>query len=70
MNIGEDVVELTDDDFDEVVMNSQDAWFVKFYAPWCGHCKKLAPIWNEVATELKGEVKFANVDATTNTKLA
>lgn len=51
-------------------MKSNESWFIKFYAPWCGHCKKLAPIWNEVAGELKGEVKFGNVDATVNTKLA
>ena len=40
------------------------AWFVKFYAPWCGHCKGLAPIWKEVAEELKTELTVAEVDCT------
>jgi thioredoxin-like negative regulator of GroEL len=35
---------------------------VKFYAPWCGHCKKLEPIWEEVADELKGVINVARVD--------
>ncbi|XP_008543798.1 protein disulfide-isomerase A6 homolog [Microplitis demolitor] len=62
-----DVVELTDDNFDKLVMNSEDLWLVEFYAPWCGHCKNLAPIWASAATELKGKVKLGALDATVNT---
>ena len=37
--------------------------FVKFFAPWCGHCKKLAPIWQNLANNLKGnsQVSIAKV---------
>lgn len=59
-----DVVELTDDNFDKLVMNSEDMWLVEFYAPWCGHCKNLAPFWAAAATELKGKVKLGALDAT------
>ena len=37
---------------------------LKFYAPWCGHCKTLAPIYEEVATKLKGRVNVAKIDVT------
>lgn len=36
--------------------------FVKFYAPWCGHCKKLAPIWKQLAHDMRGKLDIAEVD--------
>lgn len=62
-----DVVELTDSNFDKLVLNSDDIWLVEFFAPWCGHCKNLAPHWAKAATELKGKVKLGALDATVHT---
>jgi len=65
-----DVIVLTESNFEEL-MNSEDLWLVEFYAPWCGHCKRLEPEWNQAATELKNEgVKVAKVDATQEQSLA
>lgn len=66
----EDVIELTDDNFDKLVLNSEDLWLVEFFAPWCGHCKNLAPEWASAATELKGKVKLGALDATVHTRKA
>lgn len=65
-----DVVVLTGANFDDLVLGSKDIWYVEFYAPWCGHCQKLEPEWNEAATKLKGQVKLGKVDATVETSLA
>ncbi|MCL4121977.1 UNVERIFIED_CONTAM: hypothetical protein GTU68_058655 [Idotea baltica] len=64
---GNDVVELTDSNFDKTVLQSDDLWLVEFFAPWCGHCKNLAPHWEKAATELKGKVKLGALDATAHT---
>ncbi|KAF1773915.1 Thioredoxin, conserved site [Phytophthora cactorum] len=60
------VITLTDDTFDEMVLNSGDVWLVEFYAPWCGHCKALAPEWEQAASDLKGSVKVAALESTAN----
>ena len=65
-----DVVELTDSNFNELVLESNDLWLVEFFAPWCGHCKNLAPEWARAASELKGKVKLGALDATVHTVMA
>ncbi|KAL6536845.1 Protein disulfide-isomerase 2-3 [Orobanche hederae] len=55
-------VELNSRNFDELVLKSKEFWMVEFFAPWCGHCKKLAPEWKKAANSLKGQVKLGHVD--------
>lgn len=68
-----DVIVLDADSFEHDTQAATGAttgdWFVEFYAPWCGHCKKLAPVWDEVAAELKGTANVAKVDVPANRKL-
>eukprot|EP01116_Phalansterium_solitarium_P009011 TRINITY_DN22_c0_g2_i1.p1 TRINITY_DN22_c0_g2~~TRINITY_DN22_c0_g2_i1.p1 ORF type:complete len:312 (-),score=109.31 TRINITY_DN22_c0_g2_i1:521-1360(-) len=58
-----DVVVLTDSSFDSSINNGQP-WLIKFYAPWCGHCKNLAPTWDKLAAEAAGKFNVAKVDCT------
>ncbi|XP_041652276.1 protein disulfide-isomerase A3 [Cheilinus undulatus] len=63
-----DVIEYTDDDFDSRI-GDHSLILVEFFAPWCGHCKKLAPEYEAAATRLKGVVPLAKVDCTANSNV-
>merc|ERR1712241_1464622 len=53
--------------FEELVTNSEKDVLVEFYAPWCGHCKKLTPIYDELGEAMKDEnVEIVKMDATAN----
>uniref|UniRef100_A0A7N6A4T0 Protein disulfide-isomerase A3 n=1 Tax=Anabas testudineus TaxID=64144 RepID=A0A7N6A4T0_ANATE len=61
------VLELGHADFDYLAAE-HETMLVKFYAPWCGHCKKLAPEFEKAATRLKGTVQLAKVDCTAHSE--
>jgi protein disulfide-isomerase A1 len=55
--------------FHDYINDPNTSVFIKFYAPWCGHCKKLAPIWDELAAKLKDahpDIVIGKMDSTQN----
>eukprot|EP00933_Yihiella_yeosuensis_P033170 TRINITY_DN26888_c0_g1_i2.p1 TRINITY_DN26888_c0_g1~~TRINITY_DN26888_c0_g1_i2.p1 ORF type:complete len:543 (+),score=133.17 TRINITY_DN26888_c0_g1_i2:50-1678(+) len=60
------VVSVTTNDFDKIVLNSKKDVLVKFYAPWCGQCKAIAPVYRTLGTHYMndGNVVIAKMDAT------
>jgi protein disulfide-isomerase A6 len=60
------VIDLIPDNFDKIVLQSGKPALVEFFAPWCGHCKNLAPVYEELATNFESQgskVTIAKVDA-------
>ena len=58
-----EVVQLSSATFDDVVKDPSKDVFVKFYAPWCGHCVRMQPAWEELSKNSNGVV-IAELDAT------
>lgn len=65
----DDVIVGTSDNFAEII-GKDELTLVKFFAPWCGHCKKMAPDFIEAAAELKGKAVLVDLDATVEKDLA
>ncbi|KZV63248.1 thioredoxin-domain-containing protein [Peniophora sp. CONT] len=61
------VLKLTPDTF--ATAKSKGGLFIKFFAPWCGHCKKLAPVWEQLAREMRHQLTIAEVDCDQHKKL-
>lgn len=62
-------VPLTAESFQKLVTTTQDSWFIKFYAPWCGHCQAMAPNWKEMAKEMKDTLNIGEVNCEVESRL-
>ena len=60
------IVYLTDDSFQNEVLESAEPVLVDYWAEWCGPCKMIAPILTEIATEYQGKVKVAKLNIDEN----
>jgi thioredoxin 1 len=64
------VITLSDDNFDQEVLKSDLPVLVDFWAAWCGPCRMVAPIIEDLAGEYAGKVKFAKLDVDANPRMA
>jgi thioredoxin 1 len=64
--VSEQIVQLSDANFEEEVLKSDVPVLVDYWAEWCGPCKMIAPVLDEIASEYQGKVKIAKLNIDDN----
>ncbi len=64
--MSKNVVEITDSNFEQEVLKSNIPVLIDFWAPWCGPCRVIAPIIDEIANEFSGKVKVGKLNVDNN----
>ena len=68
--MSKNTVELTDDNFDQEVINSEVPVLVDFWAEWCAPCRAIAPAVEELAAQYQGQAKIGKLDVDHNQQVA